>query len=267
MGERRSAALGRYWSALAPVLLFWVATMALLAVAGPIAGAGSRAALIVGALTVPPTFALTVLFIKWDGKRLGDYCFGLSRRSALRFGGGCVAGFGLVATQTALMLLGGGVHWTTASPSPVMFAPVLGYLLLATREELAFRGYALRKLVSEIDPWSAQILVAVLFVIEHRLGGSTWTNALVGSGMGALVFGLAALASRGLAFPIGLHAAWNIGDWARGTKSGDGLWHMVLQPGLAMHAERVAMASYVAVMSLALVGLWQWYRGSRRTIA
>jgi membrane protease YdiL (CAAX protease family) len=244
---------------LARVLLFWAGTMALLAVAGPLAGSGSRGALIVGALTVPPTFALTLLFIRWDGKRLRDYCFGLNRGSALRFGGGLLAGLGLIAAQTVLMLLGGGVHWTPVLPAPAMFLPVLGYLLLATREELAFRGYPLRKLASDIDPCSAQILVAVLFVIEHRLGGSSWTNAVMGSGMGALVFGMAALASRGLAFPIGLHAAWNIGDWARGTKGGDGLWHFVLEPGSAAHAERVAMGSYVVIMSLALIGLWRWY--------
>jgi hypothetical protein len=263
MGEGRRAALRRCASALARVLLFWLATMALLAIAGPFAGSGSRAALIVGALTVPPTFALTMLFIRWDRRRLRDYGFGLSGGSGLRFAGGLLVGFALVAAQTALMLLGGGVRWAPVSPAPAMLLPVLGYLLLATREELAFRGYPLRKLASDMDPWSAQIVVAILFVIEHRLGGSSWTNALVGSGMGALVFGMAALASRGLAFPIGLHAAWNMGDWARGTKSGDGLWHMVLEPGARGHADRIAMGSYVVVMALAFVGLWQWYRRSR----
>lgn len=263
MGEGRRAALRRYASVLGRVLLFWLATMALLAIAGPIAGNGSRAALIVGALTVPPTFALTFLFIKWDRKRLSDYCFGLSGGSALRFGDGLLVGLGLIVAQTALMLLLGGFRWTIVSPAPAMVFPVLGYVLLATREELVFRGYLLRKLASDIDPWSAQIVVAVLFVIEHRLGGSSWTNALVGSGMGALVFGMAALASRGLAFPIGLHAAWNIGDWARGTKGGDGLWHIVVEPAATAHAGRIALASYVAVMSLALICLWRWYAADR----
>jgi len=242
------------------VLLFWLATMAFLAIAGPLAGTGTSAAVLVGALTVPPTFALTFLLIKWDGKRLGDFGFGLTLGSWLRFAGGLLLGFLLVAAQTALILAGGGVHWIAASPTRTMFLPILGYLLLATREELAFRGYPLRKLASDIDPWSAQVLVAAIFVIEHKLGSSSWTNALVGSGMGALVFGMAALATRGLAFPIGLHAAWNIGDWARGTKGGGGLWHMVPGSGPGVHAERTMMASYVAVMSLALVGLWLWHR-------
>jgi hypothetical protein len=248
--------------ALSQVLLFWFATMALLAAASPIAGSGRQAPLMIGALTVLPTFALTALFIRWDGKRLRDYCFDITRSSSLRFAAGLLLGFVLVAAQTALLLLGG-AHWSAASRPPTVIIEILGYLLLATREELAFRGYPLRKLAADFDALWAQVLVAALFVIEHKLGGATWTNALVGSGLGALVFGMAALASRGLALPIGLHAAWNIGDWARGTKSGGGLWQIVYPTESPVHFERIAMASYVAVMSLAFIGLWLWYRFTR----
>jgi hypothetical protein len=140
---------------------------------------------------------------------------------------------------------------------------MLGYLLLATREELAFRGYPLRVLASRFNPWVAQAIVAALFVIEHKLGGATWENAILGSGMGSLVFGMAALATRGLALPIGLHAAWNIGDWVRGGKGSGGIWSPAVHAGSAAHANFVAMASYLAVMSLALAGLWLWPRRRR----
>lgn len=243
--------------------VFWLATMAVLALSASFGGSGNRATLIVGALAAPATFVLAVLFIRWEGHSLRDYFFEVNRSTWLRFSGGLLLGFSLVVAQTALMFSGGGIGWTVASPTLTMLVPVAGYLLLATREELAFRGYPLRKLASEIDPWSAQIFVAILFVTEHRLGGSTWIDALIGSGIGALVFGMAALATRGLAFPIGLHAAWNIGDWARGTKSPDGLWQVRLQPGLADHVERVAILSYVGVMSIAFAGLWLWYRKSQ----
>jgi membrane protease YdiL (CAAX protease family) len=141
-----------------------------------------------------------------------------------------------------------------------MLLPVLGYLLLATREELAFRGYPLRKLSTDINPWVAQTIVAALFVLEHRLGGSSWENALLGSGMGSLVFGMAAIATKGLALPIGLHAAWNIGDWARGGKGAGGLWRQIVDPVSALQVERLTMTAYVAVMLVALVGLWMWHR-------
>jgi membrane protease YdiL (CAAX protease family) len=249
--------------AVTQALLFWLGTMALLAIAGAFAGSGGRAILIVGAVTVPPTFAFTALFIRWDQKRLRDYGFEFTRGSWGRFAGGLVLGSVLIATQTALMLAGGGIRWVPASPKLAMLPLVAGYLLLATREELAFRGFPLRRLASAIRPWPAQIIVALLFIVEHRLGGSSWANAVIGSGMGALVFGMAALATKGLAFPIGLHAAWNVGDWARGTKGGGGLWNVLVEPGSSAHVQGVAMTSYVGVMALAFAGLWLWYFRTR----
>ena len=81
-----------------------------------------------------------------------------------------------------------------------------------------------------------------------------------------LVFGMAALATKGLALPIGLHAAWNVGDWARGGKGDGGLWSAVVDPGSAAHVEKVAMGSYVAVMLCALVGLWLSQRAFRKPV-
>jgi hypothetical protein len=239
--------------------------MVTLAMAAPLAGAGAGAPAIIGALTVPITCAFTVLFIKWEGKRLSDYGFAVVSGSWLRFVGGLSLGFALVVTHTAVIWLGGSVSWAATSPTRAMLLPICGYLLLATREELAFRGYPLRELVTRLGPWNAQIIVAALFVIEHRLGGSSWENALLGSGMGALVFGMAALAAKGLALPIGLHAAWNIGDWARGGKGAGGLWHPVIDSKSALSVETWTMTSYLAVMSLAFAGLWMWYRRVQRS--
>ena len=234
--------------------------MIALALSGPVARGAGNAAVIIGALTVPATFALTLLFVRWEGKGPRHFGFEVVRSSWFRFCVGLLLGFLLVVTQTAIMWFGGGVRWVATSPAPAMLLPVLGYLLLAAREELAFRGYPLRVLASEFSPWLAQAIVATLFVVEHKLGGATWQNAVFGAGLGSLVFGMAALATKGLALPIGLHAAWNVGDWARGGKGNGGLWSAVLDPGSAAHVQKMAMASYVAVMLCAFAGLWlsQW---------
>jgi len=99
--------------------------------------------------------------------------------------------------------------------------------------------------------------------LEHVAGGMPWWQAFLGTGTGSLVFGLAALKTNGIALPIGLHAAWNIGDWARGTKGGTGLWQIAYPPESPAHVERLAMTSYAAVMSFAFIGLWLWYRCAR----
>jgi hypothetical protein len=257
---QKSLAFGR-------VLLFWAATMVALALSSPVAGRGENAAMISGALTVPVTFALTLLFVKWEGRKPFEFGFEITRTTWLRFGAGGVFGLLLIAAQTAIMKFAGGMHWVAASPAPATLLPILGYLLLATREELAFRGYSLRVLAFEVSPWTAQIVVASMFIIEHKLGGATWENAVLGAGIGSLVFGMAALATRGLAMPIGIHAAWNIGDWVRGGKGNGGLWHAVVEPGSAAYADKVAIGSYVAVMVCALAGLWWMQRRSSNTVA
>lgn len=79
-----------------------------------------------------------------------------------------------------------------------------------------------------------QWMVALVFAAEHRLGGSTWIHALLGAGVGSLLFGMASLATRGLALPIGLHAAWNFGQWVAGDKEFPGIWRSTVEQGLKL---------------------------------
>lgn len=266
-GRSRSGVAERLVPTLGLVLLFWIVTMLLVAVASPFSGSSRHPELIVGLLTVPGSFAVTALLIRWERRRLADYGFELTAGTWLRFLCGLVLGFALIAAQTGLMMLAGGIRWVAAaSLDPSMLLTPAGYLLLATREEIAFRGYPFRKL-ARTSPWAAQTIIAILFAIEHRLGGASWENALLGSAVGSLVFGMAALATRGLAVPIGLHAAWNMGDWLRGGKGPGGLWGIVVAPGRDGHASAVAMGSYLLVMASAFAGLWAWKRLHVRPIA
>jgi hypothetical protein len=136
------------------------------------------------------------------------------------------------------------------------------YLLLACREELAFRGYPLRQLERSFGVWPAQLLVAAAFALEHRAGGYSWTNALFGAFIGSLLFGMAALATRGLALPIGLHAGWNFGQWMIGEKETPGIWTPVQANGPSAHADHVALAAYVLVFAAATLAFWR-YRKAR----
>jgi hypothetical protein len=139
---------------------------------------------------------------------------------------------------------------------------LVAYLLLACREELAFRGYPLRRLDRSFGPWSAQLIVALVFALEHRAGGYSWTNALFGTFVGSLLFGMAALATRGLALPIGLHAAWNFGQWIIGEKESSGLWKPIIPGGPSASTDHVVLIAYVAVFGLATLAFW-WFRKAR----
>jgi membrane protease YdiL (CAAX protease family) len=169
-------------------------------------------------------------------------------------------GLAMVAVQTALVCIGGHVRWVRTPgeiglPVAISF---FSYLLLASREELAFRGYPLRRLASTVGVWIAQFTVIVAFVLEHRLGGFSWTTALLGVSAGALLFGVAAIATRGLAVPIGLHAAFNFGQWVIGEKEKAGLWRPVVEESFRERVDAIGMVSYLFVFGLVTFAFWWW---------
>jgi uncharacterized protein len=98
----------------------------------------------------------------------------------------------------------------------------------------------------------------LVFVLEHMVGGWPWTRALFGAGVGSLLFGIAAIATRGLAVPIGLHAAWNFGQSMMGLNSEPAIWRAVVDNGQEQHIEHVRTISYVAVMGSATLAFWFW---------
>ena len=157
------------------------------------------------------------------------------------------------------------VRWVRSSPADAgSTLTALGiYLTLAAREELAFRGYPLRRLHSEFGLWPAQLAVAAVFVLEHRLGGYPWSDAIFGSGMGALLFGIAAIATGGLALPIGLHAAWNFGQWLIGMKGAAGFWRPVVANANAGGVHFAETTIYVLLMWAATLAFWIRYRRTK----
>jgi membrane protease YdiL (CAAX protease family) len=185
----------------------------------------------------------------------------------MRFLIGLAIGFALVALHAAIVASTGQVNWTRNSKVDAMGIAVaaLGYGLLALREEIAFRGYPLRTLLPAFGAVGAQLTVMAIFVAEHRLGGATWSNAVFGSGLGALVFGMAALVTRGIALPLGLHAAWNFGDWMRGGKGDRGMWTMRIEEAHSAHINEVAMVAYVSIMLLTLFCFAVLYHRNRIT--
>lgn len=208
------------------------------------------------------TFALTFAFVRWDGVALENVGAAPKPHSPVRLLCGFVMGLLLVVAWANLSVAAGYVRWKwqpEVGISPAAIA-LLAYFALSCREELAFRGYPLRSLERPLGMWGAQSFVAIIFALEHVLGGAAWPQAFFGAGVGAILFGMAALASRGLAIPIGMHAAWNFGQWTLGLKGQPGFWKGVVEPGLEERAEFVAMSAYVIVMALATCVFWLWYR-------
>lgn len=229
-------------------------------------GHGPASELFTGTMGSLGAFCLTLLFVRWEGLPLIDVGIAPDRRSLLRFAIGFLIGFILVGLNSAVLWGAGHVRWVRAPEISFLdvITTLIAYLSLSVREELAFHGYPLRRLKSSFDLWSAQLIVALVFAAEHVLGGSTWGQALLGAGVGSLLFGMAAIATRGLALPIGLHAAWNIGDWMRGGKGATGFWQPVVEDGFKEHAAFVGITSYIVMICLATLAFWWWHLFTKR---
>jgi hypothetical protein len=185
--------------------------------------------------------------------------------SPTRLALGFLIGLAMVALQSVLLGPIGHIHWVRTPQQSLLPAAtaLLLYLLLATREELAFRGYPLFGLNRALGHWPAQLIVALIFALEHKIGGFTWLHAFFGAGVGSLLFGIAALTTRGLAMPIGIHAAWNFGQWILGAKGAHGLWRPVIEPGFETRFDLANSLSYDIVMVAAIL-LFYRYANKRR---
>src|SRR5438128_3696240 len=226
----------RHWLALSRVVLFMVGCAVILAAASPIGSKlhGKWQEVVTGTLASLGAFGLTVLFVRWEKLRLADVGTAINTRSALHLALGFILGVVFIALWAALSAVISPVQWVRASAGglPAVLLALAAYLVLACREELAFRGYPLRFFSRVFGLWFAQIFVAAVFAAEHKLGGLPGIRALIGAAAGSLLFGMATLATRGLAVAIGVHAAWNFGQWALGLRGGSGFWRPVVSEGL-----------------------------------
>jgi len=209
-------------------------------------------------------FILTTLFVRWEGFSLKDAGVLPGRFTVPRLLTGFLIGLILAVLQPVLILITG--HMTLIPFRGLTLNSIiinlLLYIAVACREEIAFRGYPLRALNNVIGPWYAQLIIAIVFITEHVIGGMTWPQAIFGSGMGALLFGLAALKTKGIALSIGLHSAWNFGQWSLGFKNGAGIFKVVIEKGYEARVEQIGWVSYFLVMSLAIGCFYYWKKDS-----
>jgi CAAX amino terminal protease family. len=211
------------------------------------------------------TFFLIVLFLKWENLKLLDVGIIPGKYSFSRFFFGYIIGLCMAGLQVLAVLMYG--HLQLKLVSNISFydiiTPLLLYFLIACREELAFRSYSLRSLNISIGSIGALSIIGAIFIVEHIAGGMSWKTAILGSGSGAILFGVSALKTKGLALSLGLHSAWNFGQWTFGFKNGHGIWETVIEKGYESKLENVGLTVFLFIMGIATLGICLYYRKYR----
>jgi membrane protease YdiL (CAAX protease family) len=205
---------------------------------------------------------LVYAFTRWSKLSLKDVGVVPGPATVARFTCGFFVGLSLAIAQAAIVWAGGHLQLVQMDKLQLMdiVMPFTLYVIVACREELVFRSYALQSLRYRFTRLFALVFITVIFIMEHVVSGMSWTMSIIGSGLGGILFAVAALKTRGLALPLGLHSAWNFGQWIMGFKDGAGVWRAVVDKGYEAGTERLGLAVYSALMILAIACVLVFYR-------
>jgi uncharacterized protein len=163
----------------------------------------------------------TVLFLKFDRKRFSDIGLIFERMTIVKFFAGMLAGVAIMG-----MLAAGVIYFSNMTVAVNPGSNVWYFLLmtlplipLAFMEELGFRAYSLQILKDKIGIRGSIYITSILFALYHIVNGWTIASIFLGPAIWGLVFGLAAIYSRGIAMPTGIHYAANLTTSALGAKN------------------------------------------------
>ncbi len=132
-----------------------------------------------------------------------------------RIARGVALGAAMAAVAIGLAFLGDRAtvrvtgDWSRWAEAALFLAPVL--LLAALAEELAFRGYPLRRLGDAIGRVPAIVLLACLFGLAHFNNPSATFFSTVNVGLAAVWLSFAFFSPGGMGLAWGLHFGWNAG--------------------------------------------------------
>ncbi|NTW44699.1 MAG: CPBP family intramembrane metalloprotease, partial [Anaerolineaceae bacterium] len=123
---------------------------------------------------------------------------------------GGLVGSALMLIPALIMRLFGWVDWQW---NLVGFSNLLTIVLLfagvAAAEEMLFRGFIFQRLIAGVGVWSAQLVLAGLFLLTHLNNPGMTGNGKVLAGinifLASILFGFAFIRTKSLAMPIGMH--------------------------------------------------------------
>lgn len=210
----------RSWlGVLARILLFVCLLVVLGAfarvLAGDVAGSlGSR--LILGsALTCAAAIvAGGVLIRRLDDRPVGALGLAWTSRTVWEIGAGLAIGAVALGAAAALMLLVGGLRYTSQPGDAMAWVAAIGsgfggLALPALAEELIFRGYPFQVLVQAAGGTAATLAASTVFAVAHAANPNVDAFALVNIFLAGVLLSVAYLRTRSLWFATAIHLGWN----------------------------------------------------------
>ncbi len=174
-----------------------------------------------GIIGILAAFLTTFLFLKSDRRRFSDIGLAFKQNTVVKFFAGGVVGviiMGFLA-MSVIVFSNVGIEVNSRSNFWHFLLVTLPLLPLAFMEELGFRAYPLEILKNKIGIRLSIIITSILFAMYHIANGWTIASSFYGPAIWGLVFGLAAVYSKGIAMPTGIHYAANLTTSAFGDSN------------------------------------------------
>ena len=84
------------------------------------------------------------------------------------------------------------------------------FIIVAFTEEVLFRGYILKNLMTSFNKYVALITSSIIFAIAHGLNPNIDLLSMINLFLAGIVLGSTYIYTKNLWFPIALHLSWNL---------------------------------------------------------
>ncbi len=168
--------------------------------------------LVHGLIGTAAAFITTFIFLRSDKKSFAAIGLQLQRSTLPKFFAGILMGTGIMGALVmgVLYFTHTGVELNPQANMLRFLWATIALLPLAFMEELGFRAYPLRLLQDTTGIRLAIFITSVLFALYHIANGWTVRSSFYGPAVWGLLFGIAAVYSKGIALPTGIHYAANL---------------------------------------------------------
>ncbi len=254
---------------LAKVLLFWCGYVATTLLVGFVTSSAIKTEVwqltAWGAISSLGLLGLTAIFVRFDSPSERITGPKSEASSACNFTLGLLLGALSFGVHTFIVSSFAGPIRFELVPeigATIVIIYFLRFLATAWMEEIGFRGYALQKLADRWGSWPAVVATSLIFGLSHLLYGWNIQTIMLGVFPAGLLWGMSAIATKGIAMPIGLHAAWNFATWSAGSRPETGLLRLTIEHEAQGLMRTVGTVSYLTIfLSMTLV-FWWFHRRS-----
>ncbi|WP_431216266.1 CPBP family intramembrane glutamic endopeptidase [Puia sp. P3] len=203
-------------------------------------------------------FLVTWIFLRWEKSSFTSIGLLWEKGTLFRFFKGFLLG-SCIFFVMVLILAGysGGrlqrIPWNADGYTLIAY---LTFIPLGLMEEVAFRSYPLVRLNQVFGIRVTLLIIALAFALYHISMGWSIYVALAGPFVWSFVFGLAAVWSRGIALPAGIHISVNVLQNIIGLNGGKGLlWKISFPESHLARTELIGLSVQGCLLAASLIAM------------